>query len=186
MEKYLIIGLGNPGVQYNNTRHQVGHMVLDAFALKNNLEFKPSSLGGEITQFIVENKLVYLAKPMTFMNLSGEFVKRFTDYYNISINNIFVIYDDVSIILGKYKIKKDGSSGGHNGIKNIEMHLGTKNYKRLKIGISNNKKIDTKDYVLGKLNSDDRKVLDEAIKTSVNIIDDYFNMNFDKLMNKYN
>ena len=107
VEKYLIIGLGNPGVQYNNTRHQVGHMVLDAFALKNNLEFKPSSLGGEITQFIVENKLVYLAKPMTFMNLSGEFVKRFTDYYNISINNIFVIYDDVSIILGKYKIKKD-------------------------------------------------------------------------------
>ena len=75
---------------------------------------------------------------------------------------------------------------GRLGIKNIEMHLGTKNYKRLKIGISNNKKIDTKDYVLGKLNSDDRKVLDEAIKTSVNIIDDYFNMNFDKLMNKYN
>lgn len=189
VEKYLIIGLGNPGVQYNNTRHQVGHMVLDAFALKNNLEFKPSSLGGEITQFIVENKLVYLAKPMTFMNLSGEFVKRFTDYYNISINNIFVIYDDVSIILGKYKIKKDGLSGGHNGIKNIIKNLQTENFKRLKIGILNDtvyKTIEVKDYVLGKFSSTDLQKITTHYPIFFEIMKEFAIYNIDDLMNKYN
>ena len=182
----LIIGLGNPGKEYENTRHNTGFMVLDRLSEKLNIEMTQNKFKGLYGKSKYKGEDVILLKPQTYMNLSGEVVRKYVDYFKINIEDILVIQDDLDQELGKIKLKQNSSSGGHNGIKNIEMHLGTKNYKRLKIGISNNKKIDTKDYVLGKLNGDDRKVLDEAIKTSVNIIDDYFNMNFDKLMNKYN
>ena len=179
----LIVGLGNPGKEYEKTRHNIGFMAIDnylgevKYSKKFNGEYYETNINGEKYIFV---------RPLGFMNLSGKVVYDFMNFYKLNINDLLIIQDDMDLDFGKIRIKINSSSGGHNGIKNIEMHLGTKNYKRLKIGISNNKKIDTKDYVLGKLNSDDRKVLDEAIKTSVNIIDDYFNMNFDKLMNKYN
>ena len=182
----LIVGLGNPGKEYKNTRHNVGFDVVDEYLKKHNQNVNKSKFDGMYSELIINGEKVIFLEPQKYMNLSGEVVRKYVDYFKINIEDILVIQDDLDQELGKIKLKQNSSSGGHNGIKNIEMHLGTKNYKRLKIGISNNKKIDTKDYVLGKLNSDDRKVLDEAIKTSVNIIDDYFNMNFDKLMNKDN
>lgn len=182
----LIVGLGNPGKEYKNTRHNVGFDVVDEYLKKHNQNVNKSKFEGMYSELIINGEKVIFLEPQKYMNLSGEVVRKYVDYFKINIEDILVIQDDLDQELGKIKLKQNSSSGGHNGIKNIEMHLGTKNYKRLKIGISNNKKIDTKDYVLGKLNSDDRKLLDEAIKTSVNIIDDYFNMNFDKLMNKYN
>ena len=179
----LIVGLGNPDKEYDKTRHNVGFMVIDNYLGSVNWSNKFNAL---YCEKVINGEKIIFVKPLTYMNNSGNAVGEFVRYFNIDNKDILVIQDDLDQELGKIKLKQNSSSGGHNGIKNIEMHLGTKNYKRLKIGISNNKKIDTKDYVLGKLNSDDRKVLDEAIKTSVNIIDDYFNMNFDKLMNKYN
>ena len=108
------------------------------------------------------------------------------DFYKIPLDNILIINDDLDLPVGNFKIKKQGSSGGHNGLKNIELHLGTQMYKRIKIGISNNKSIDTKDYVLGKLSTSEKQKLDEVIDIVIDILDDYFNLPFDTLMSKYN
>lgn len=182
----LIVGLGNPGKEYENTRHNIGFMVLDDYANKKKLTFTKSKDGGLYIKTCIENEEVILLKPQKYINLSGEVVIKFVKYYKINIDDILIINDDLDIELGKYKLKYKGSSGGHNGLKNIELHLGTQQYKRLKIGISNNKLLDTKDYVLGKLSSDEKLKLQTVINISSEIIDDYLHINFDKLMNKYN
>ena len=182
----LIVGLGNPGKEYENTRHNIGFMVLDDYVNKKNLTFSKSKDGGLYIKTCIENEEVILLKPQKYINLSGEVVIKFVKYYKINIDDILIINDDLDIELGKYKLKYKGSSGGHNGLKNIELHLGTQQYKRLKIGISNNKLLDAKDYVLGKLSSDEKLKLQTVINISSEIIDDYLHVNFDKLMNKYN
>lgn len=182
----LIVGLGNPGKEYENTRHNIGFMVLDDYANKKNLTFTKSKDSGLYIKTCIENEEVILLKPQKYINLSGEVVIKFVKYYKINIDDILIINDDLDIELGKYKLKYKGSSGGHNGLKNIELHLGTQQYKRLKIGISNNKLLDTKDYVLGKLSSAEKLKLQTVINISSEIIDDYLHINFDKLMNKYN
>lgn len=182
----LIVGLGNPGKEYENTRHNIGFMVLDDYADKKNLIFSKLKDGGLYIKTCIENEEVILLKPQKYINLSGEVVIKFVKFYKINIDDILIINDDLDIELGKYKLKYKGSSGGHNGLKNIELHLGTQQYKRLKIGISNNKLLDTKDYVLGKLSSDEKLKLQTVINISSEIIDDYLHINFDKLMNKYN
>lgn len=182
----LIVGLGNPGKEYENTRHNIGFMVLDDYANKKNLTFTTSKDGGLYIKTCIENEEVILLKPQKYINLSGEVVIKFVKFYKINIDDILIINDDLDIELGKYKLKYKGSSGGHNGLKNIELHLGTQQYKRLKIGISNNKLLDTKGYVLGKLSSDEKLKLQTVINISSEIIDDYLHINFDKLMNKYN
>ena len=182
----LIVGLGNPGKEYENTRHNVGFDVINLFLKKNNLSLDKNKFKGLYTKTKINGEEVIFLEPQKYMNLSGEVVKSIVDFYKISPSDILVIHDDLDLPLGKIKIKQNSSSGGHNGIKDIEKNLGTKNYKRLKIGISNNKNYDTKNYVLGKLNKEDRQILDNAIETSCDIIDDYVKLNFDELMNKYN
>lgn len=182
----LIVGLGNPGKQYEKTRHNVGFDVIDAYLTskdQNNYKDKFQGLYNEIN---INNEKVIFLKPQKYMNLSGEVVKKYVDFFKISTNDILVIQDDLDQELGKIKLKQNSSSGGHNGIKNIELHLGTKDYKRLKIGISNDKNKDTKDYVLGKMNSEERKIIDKTIEECLDILDDYLKMDFDSLMNKYN
>lgn len=189
MDKYLIIGIGNPGKEYDKTRHQIGNMVVDAFANKYGLTFKPDSFNGDVTSIDINNKRIYLAKPMTYVNLSGEFVVRFMKYYDIPLSNLFVIYDDLSIPVGKFKIKRNGSSGGHNGIKSIIQMLGSENFKRLKIGILNEelyKKIPIKDYVLSKFTPEDYNKITSLYEIFFNIIGDFATITFDQLMNKYN
>lgn len=182
----LIVGLGNPGKEYENTRHNIGFMVLDDYANKKNLTFTKSKDGGLYIKTCIENEEVILLKPQKYINLSGEVVIKFVKYYKINIDDILIINDDLDIELGKYKLKYKGSSGGHNGLKNIELHLGTQQYKRLKIGISNNKLIETKDYVLGKFSKDELNLLNNIIIKSEDIINDFFKINFDLLMTKYN
>lgn len=182
----LIVGLGNPGIEYENTRHNVGFKVIDSFAKKNNVEFNKEKFGGKYTEILVNNEKIILLKPQKYINLSGEVIKKYVDYFKISIDDTLIISDDMDIELGKLKLKLKGSSGGHNGLKNIELHLGTKEYKRLKIGISKNSKIDSKDYVLGKLSKEEIVLLDEVIKLSTSILEDYNKMTFSNLMNKYN
>ena len=120
------------------------------------------------------------------MNLSGECVKKVMDFYKIDVDDILVVQDDLDLELGKVKLKENSSSGGHNGIKNIELNLGTNSFKRLKVGISNNKSIDTKDYVLGKFSKEEKETLDKVTDICTDIIDDFLSMNFDLLMGKYN
>ncbi len=120
------------------------------------------------------------------MNMSGEVVKKFQDYYKIDTTNILVIHDDLDIPIGKIKLKENGSGGGHNGIKNIILNIGSENFKRLKIGISKNKDFDTKDYVLGKFTGEEEKKLDKLNSLIIDLLDDYLKLPFNDLMSKYN
>ena len=182
----IIVGLGNPGDEYNNTRHNIGFMVVDAFLKKINASKLKKKFGGLYYEYVYNNEKIIFLKPQEYINLSGLVLKKFIDYYNISINDILVINDDLDLEIGHFKLKPSGSSAGHNGLKNIEQHLNTDQYKRLKIGISNNKDIDTKDYVLGKLSKNELDEIKKIIDLSSDIIIDYLNMPFDEVMNKYN
>lgn len=179
----LIVGLGNPGEEYNITRHNVGFMILDSYLGKVKWKAKNNALYYEK---VINNEKYIFIKPLTFMNLSGDAVIKYVKYYNISIEDILVIHDDLDLFMGKIRLKKDSSSGGHNGIKSIIQCLHSQNFNRLKIGISNNKNIDTKDYVLGKFSKEEIKQLNEIIPICNNIIDDFSRVSFEEMMSKYN
>ena len=181
----LIVGLGNPGKEYENTRHNIGFMAIDRLADEYNLSFK-EKYNGLISETIINNEKVILLKPLSYMNLSGEVVQKYVNFYKVDIEDILVICDDLSLDIGKIRLRRKGSSGGHNGLKNIELHLNSDNYKRLKIGISQNNNIDTKDYVLGKFNKKEKKIINNSLDKINNIINDYMSISFDELMNKYN
>ena len=182
----LIVGLGNPGKEYENTRHNMGFMFIDAYAKEKGVEITKKKFNGLYVEFVNNGEKTILLKPQSYINLSGEVVKAFVDFYKIDIEDILIINDDLDLPIGKYKIRPTGSSGGHNGLKNIEAHLHTQNYKRIKIGISNDKEMDTKDYVLGKISKENAKVINELTKIVNNIIDDFYKIDFDALMAKYN
>lgn len=182
----LVVGLGNPGKEYEETRHNMGFMAIDKFALHHNILINKNKFDGLYAELNINNEKVILLKPMKYINLSGEVIKKYVDFYKINIDDILIISDDLDIPFGKIKIKLKGSSGGHNGLKNIESHLKTKEYRRIKIGISNDKEINTKDYVLKKLSKKDLKQASLVTDTVVNALDDYFTLKFDNLMNKYN
>ena len=177
----LIVGLGNPGLEYVNTRHNIGFMIVDNYCEKNNLIINNNKFMGLYVQTTINGEKVIFLKPQKYMNLSGEVVREYMSYFKINKNDILIINDDLDIQLGKYKLKSKGSSGGHNGLKNIGEQIGSYEFKRLKVGISNNKTIDTKNYVLGKFSQDEKKVLANIINISENIINDFINMSFDLL-----
>ena len=129
---------------------------------------------------------VILLKPLSYMNLSGTVVRKYVDYFKIQPSDILVIHDDLDMPTGKIKLKANSSSGGHNGIKNIIQELNTQNFNHLKIGISKDNRMDVKDYVLGKFTQEEKNLINDLVKTTDNIINDYLTMNFDKLMGKYN
>ena len=182
----LIVGLGNPGRKYDKTRHNIGFMFLNNYVNTKCLGSFKEKFNGVFLDVNINGERVIFLEPLTYMNLSGDSVKKYADYFNINIDDILIICDDLDMPLGKLKLKKSGSSGGHNGLKSVELAFSSVNYKRLKIGIGNNKNIETKDYVLGKFNKDEFNILNEKMKIVNNIIDDYLKIDFDKLMNKYN
>ncbi len=182
----LIVGLGNPGKEYENTRHNIGFIFIDYFAEKNKATIDKEKFNGLYTQIIINNEKVILLKPLSYMNLSGEVVRKFVDYFKIDINNILIISDDLDMNFGKLRLRPDGSSGGHNGLKNIALNLNTESFKRLKVGISNNKDIDTKDYVLGKFSKEEKETINNLKEQVSNILEDFITTDFDKLMCKYN
>ena len=182
----LIVGLGNPGLDYENTRHNMGFTFIDAFAKNLNVKIEKEKFNGLYTQTTVNNEKIILLKPLSYMNLSGEVVEKYVNFYKINIDDILIKIDDLDLELGKIRLRQAGSSGGHNGLKNIALHLNTENFKRLKIGISKNKKIDTKDYVLGKFNKEETKIIEEMKDNIINLLNDYITLDFNKLMCKYN
>ena len=183
----LIVGLGNPGKEYKNTRHNIGFNFLDCYVDYKNLGNDwTKKFDGLYMKVNIDGESVILLKPQTYMNLSGNSVRKAMDYYDISTDDILVISDDLDLSIGNYKLKSKGSCGGHNGLRDIESKIGTTEYKRLKIGISNDKDKDTKDYVLGKLSKADKEIIDNLYKDLCPVIDDYFKINFTDLMNKYN
>lgn len=182
----LIVGLGNPGKEYENTRHNAGFKFIDKFAQSQNLNFNKEKFNGLYTEFNYKGEKVILLKPQKYMNLSGEVVIKFKEFFKINLEDIFIICDDLDTELGKLKIKYKGSSGGHNGLKNIESHLHSNEYKRIKIGISNNKDHDKIDYVIGKMPKEELNILEKVTDKAPEMILDYLNLSFDNLMNKYN
>ena len=183
----LIVGLGNPGREYEKTRHNIGFMMIDKYVNSKGIKDKWSlKFNGLYMESILFDEKVLFLKPQSYMNLSGEVVKKFVDYYKIDIKDILVISDDLDLSIGNFKLRDKGSSGGHNGLKDIENNLGSSEYKRLKIGINNDKNIDTKDYVLGKIDKNTLEEYDKLFTDLVSVIDDYFVSDFALLMNKYN
>ncbi len=182
----LVVGLGNPGSEYVGTRHNTGFMFLDGYLKYKNISGFHKKYNGLYLKTKIDNCDVIFLKPQSYMNLSGTVVLEFVKYFKIDVSDILVISDDLDLNIGNYKLKAKGSSGGHNGLKNIEDMISTKNYKRLKIGISNDKRVDTINYVLGKFNKEERAMLDVLQSTVNSILDDYFVMDFSLLMSKYN
>jgi len=173
----LVVGLGNPGKEYEKTRHNIGFIVLDKYL--GNVKYK-NKFNGDY----YENNGVIFLKPQTFMNNSGECVSKFVKYYNISLKDILVIQDDLDIIIGKYKFKINSSSGGHNGIKSIINSLHSDSFFRLKIGILSQQKEDTIDFVLGKFNKDELSMIN--FDNLCSSIDDFINYDAEYVMNVYN
>ena len=182
----LIVGLGNPGKEYEDTRHNAGFKFIDEYAKSKGLTFNQNKFKGLYTTFINNGEKIILLKPQKYMNLSGEVVRDFVTFFKIKTDDILIICDDLDTPLGKIKIKYKGSSGGHNGLKNIEQNLNTNEYKRIKIGISNDKNEDRINYVIGKMPKEDLNKLNEVTSRSPEILEDYLNLKFDNLMNKYN
>lgn len=183
----LIVGLGNPGNEYINTRHNVGFMFVDNYLNYKNINVCwKNKFNGLFFKCNINGDDVIFLKPQTFINLSGDSVRKVIDYYGINISDILIISDDLDLNIGNFKLKLTGSSGGHNGLKDIELKLGTKDFKRLKIGISNNKEINTKDYVLGKFSKEEICIINKLFNKLYIILDDYFKISFFQLMNNYN
>lgn len=183
----LIVGLGNPGREYANTRHNIGFNFLDFYLeyLRINDKWN-SKFDGLYLQTSIKGEKVLFLKPQTYMNLSGDSVRKIVDYFDISIDDILVVSDDLDLNIGNFKLKAYGSCGGHNGLRDIENKLNTSKFKRLKIGISNNKNLDTKDYVLGSLSKDEKDIINSLYKELCVVLDDYFSLPFEDLMSKYN
>lgn len=182
----LIVGLGNPGIEYNNTRHNVGFELLDYICKKQNIDFTKEQFNAKYAVTRIDGERILMIKPLSYMNLSGGVVKKFVDYFKLSPEDILVIQDDLDMPIGRVKIVKNSSSGGHNGIKDIEKNLKSKEYIRLKIGIGKNSQIDTKDYVLSKFNEEEKTTLEEIYKTLEEVISDFCFISIDRMMNKYN
>ncbi|MDR2811913.1 MAG: aminoacyl-tRNA hydrolase [Endomicrobium sp.] len=183
----LFVGLGNPGRKYKNTRHNLGFMILDSIALAKGLEFKNWDNVADISFYKVSSiEKVWLLKPTTFMNLSGDAVSSFAKYYKISTEEIIICYDDFSIPLGGYKIKMSGSAGGgHNGIKSIIERLHTDKFPRIKFGIGPLPKfMDMADFVLSKFAKEDENKISLVKKLSVEIFDEINVSNIDKAASK--
>ena len=185
MDKYLIVGLGNPGDEYAETRHNTGFMVLDAFAKASNIVFADKRYGfvGETS---LKGRKVYLLKPTTFMNLSGNAVRYWLNQENIDQSRLLVISDDVALPLGSFRLKGNGSNGGHNGLGHIQQLIG-QNYARLRMGIGNDYPIGAQiDHVLGRFSSEEQAHLQPTIDVAVDIIKSFVLSGVDFTMNQYN
>ena len=182
----LIVGLGNPGKEYEKTRHNVGFDVIDEYLKSKSINSCKEKFQGIYSEYVVGGEKIIFLKPQKYMNLSGEVVRKFVDFYKINIDDILIIHDDLDTPCGNIKLRMTGGSGGHNGLKNIELHLATREYKRLKIGISKDKNIDIKDYVLSRFSNDDIKIYDDLFKRLIDALDDFFKLPFGDLMSKYN
>lgn len=185
---FIIAGLGNPDRQYEGTRHNAGFDVIDRIAEKYNIAVDTKRHRAYIGKGIIEGQKVILAKPQTYMNLSGESIRSLVDYYKVDEENeLLVIYDDISLDVGQLRIRAKGSAGGHNGIKNIIAHLGTQVFPRIKVGVGEKPKgYDLADYVLGHFSKAERELMDEGYDNAVRAAELIVSGRLNEAMNEFN
>lgn len=183
----MIVGLGNIGLKYNNTRHNMGFMAIDNFAKGQDINYKHQN-EAMVGSLKYSNETILLVKPETYMNESGRAVGPLMTYYKLELDDLLVIYDDMDIPVGKLRLRMKGSSGGHNGIKSMISHLGTEKFNRLKIGIDRPNRESVINYVLGKFSDDQKLDLEKGLEKSIEILDLWIKeeITFEQLMSKFN
>jgi PTH1 family peptidyl-tRNA hydrolase len=187
-ERYLIVGLGNPGKTYDDTRHNIGFRIVKTLAAKYGISFRPSLIRakGSIGEGKIRDKNARLLLPLTYMNESGSAVKKSVDYYKIPIDHLIVVADDVDLPLGKTRLKTKGSCGGHNGLRSIESYLGTQEYARLKVGVGGRNESELVDHVLGKFTGEEQDALPEIIDRAVKAIELWLAEGVETAMQEFN
>lgn len=185
---FCVVGLGNPEKKYENTRHNIGFDVIDAIAEKYSIAVRERGFKALFGKGVIDGQRVILVKPQTYMNLSGESVREVADYFKIDAEEeLIVISDDVSLDTGGIRVRKKGSAGGHNGLKNIIAHLRTENFKRIRMGVGEKpKEWDLADYVLGHFSGEERKRMDQGIEDAVKAVEIMVTDGADKAMNMFN
>ena len=185
---WLVVGLGNPGDQYENTRHNAGFQVIDALGERDNFPVQRLRFHALTNSVVIGGQGVLVMKPVTYMNLSGQAVGEAARFYKIPPGQVLVISDDVDLPLGKLRIRKGGSAGGHNGLKSIIQHLGTDQFPRLKVGVGGkpHPDYDMADWVLGKLQGEDRKIMDQAAVRAAEAVECLLSQGIDRAMNQFN
>ena len=183
----MIVGLGNPGLQYEKTRHNIGFMAMDALCKKYECECKKMKFSAYVGDAVIGNKRVLLLKPLTYMNNSGSAVGEAARFYKIAPENILVMFDDISLEPGTVRIRRKGSAGGHNGIKDIIEVLGSDNFPRIKLGVSAKPHPDynLKDWVLGKFKAEDKEKVEASLETAVKAVNELLSRGIDSAMNKF-
>ena len=186
--EWLLVGLGNPGTQYENTRHNVGFLVADELAERQNAPIQRLKFKALTNLLTISGEKVLVMKPVTYMNLSGEAVRQAVDFYKIPPERVLVVSDDTALAVGRLRIRKGGSAGGHNGLKNIIQHLGTDQFPRVRVGVGEkpHPDYDMADWVLGKFQGEDRKAIDAAVKRAADAVECLIGEGPDRAMNKFN
>jgi PTH1 family peptidyl-tRNA hydrolase len=186
MKKYLIVGLGNIGEKYDDTRHNIGFKILDYIAKDESVSFESDKLGA-VSSFRFKGRTFVMLKPSTYMNLSGKAVKYWMDKENIPLENVLIICDDLNISFGTFRLKAKGSAGGHNGLKDINEKLNTQQYPRFRFGVSDAfSKGRQIDYVLGKWNKEEHSILIERLEKALNLVKSFGTAGLKHTMNDYN
>lgn len=182
-----IVGLGNPGRKYKQTRHNIGFWVIEEVAKRNGWTLNKQKFQGEYTLEIVNQEKIILLEPLTYMNLSGESVRPLMDFYELAPEDILVIYDDLDLPTGKIRLRQKGGHGGHNGIRSIIDQLGSKSFNRLRIGIDRPAPhMTVTDHVLGKFDKEQLPMIEEAVDQAANACEAWMSQPFLEVMNEYN
>ena len=186
MEMYLIAGLGNPDRKYEETRHNAGFKAIEALAAKLGTDINDKRFKGLTGTAVYNGAKLLLLKPLTYMNLSGEAVAEAANFYKIDPSHIIILFDDVNFTCGRMRVRGSGSAGGHNGMKNIILQLGTDAFPRVRIGVGDKGERDMISHVLGRFEADDRRLMDEVYKTAAEAALDIIDKGVPDAMNKYN
>ena len=185
---WLVVCLGNPGGEYENTRHNVGFMVADELGERKNIPIQRLKFRALTALTELGGEKALIMKPVTYMNLSGEAVRQAADFYKVEPGHVLVVSDDVALPVGKLRIRKGGSAGGHNGLKSIIQHLGTDQFPRLRLGVGEkpHPDYDMADWVLGKFVGEDKKAIDAAVERAADAVECYLRDGADRAMSRFN
>ena len=183
----LIVGLGNPGKKYFNTKHNVGFIVLDQWAQSHGEAFNQSKFDGEYFETMVNGEKVMFLEPQTYMNLSGESVIQVMNYYHLTPEDVLIVYDDLDMVPGKIRLRLKGSAGGHNGMKNIILHCNSQDFPRVRVGIgAKPPKMDLADFVLSHFQGEEKKAMEDGYKEAADAVCSLMNNGLEATMNHYN